>query len=334
MSSERSIALRVRDLAVAFPGDGDPVYAAHKVAFEVRQGSTLGIVGESGCGKSVTLRALCSLVPQPGRVVGGQIELEGKPCSGEQLTNARGNEIAMIFQDPSSSLNPVMSVGAHLEEVLRVKRRMRQGEARTEAMELLDRVGIPDAKARLRAYPHELSGGMRQRVMIALALAARPRILLADEPTTALDVTTQEQILELLLALQQETGMGLVIVTHDLGVVADVCDNVIVMYAGYVVERGSCDELLNAPKHPYTRRLLEAMPRLTSAQLPLAIPGQPPDLAALPAGCPFAPRCDDHRPECAEVDMERETVGTCACPFSKALQPALGLGSRDRSGLA
>jgi len=311
-----ALALGVRELEVAFPGAAGEVRAARRVTFGVRHGTTLGIVGESGCGKSVTLRALCSLVPDPGRVLGGAIELDGRRYSGEELAAARGTEIAMIFQDPSMSLSPVLSVGAHLGEVLRVKRGMRPRQSRAEAEALLDRVGIPNAAARLRAYPHELSGGMRQRVMIALALAARPRILLADEPTTALDVTTQEQILELLLDLQRETGMALVIVTHDLGVVADVCDDVVVMYAGYVVERGSCEDVLRSPRHPYTRRLLAAMPRLTGTELPFAIPGQPPDMAALPEGCPFAPRCDEARAECAEVDMESATATACACPFA------------------
>jgi oligopeptide/dipeptide ABC transporter ATP-binding protein len=308
--------LRVRDLEVAFSGPAGEVRVAQKVSFELRKGTTLGIVGESGCGKSVTLRALCSLVPAPGRVVGGSIELQGRTCSRDDLVAARGKEIAMIFQDPSSSLNPVISIGSHIEEVLRVKRGMKSREARVEAQDLLDRVGIPDPAARLRAYPHELSGGMRQRVMIAMALAARPRILLADEPTTALDVTTQEQILQLLLTLQDETGMAMVIVTHDLAVVADVCDDVVVMYAGYVVERGSCADVLTRPKHPYTRRLLEAMPRLTGTQLPFAIPGQPPDLAALPPGCPFEPRCSEARPACKAVDMEAESATDCACPFA------------------
>jgi oligopeptide/dipeptide ABC transporter ATP-binding protein len=319
VSAYAELALEVRDLSVAFPGVGRELYAARRVTFSVRQSSTLGIVGESGCGKSITLRALCNLVPRPGEVVGGTIEMCGRQYSQEQLASARGETVAMIFQDPSTALNPVMSVGAHLEEVLRVKRRMARHEARSEAVQLLDRVGIPHAAARLRAYPHELSGGMRQRVMIALALAARPAILLADEPTTALDVTTQEQILELLIELQRETGMALVIVTHDLGVVADVCDEVVVMYAGYVVERGTREEVLGSPKHPYTRLLLEAMPRLTGTELPVAIPGQPPDLASLQPGCPFVPRCDQARPECRSVDMDAATAMGCACPFAAGM---------------
>ena len=309
-------AVSVRDLDVSFATDDGEVRAARRVSFAVRPGRTLGIVGESGCGKSATLRALCDLVPEPGRVVGGTIELDGRPYASAQLAAVRGSEVAMIFQDPAACLNPVMSIGAHLVEVLRVKRGLSRGEAGREALALLERVGIAQAAARLRAYPHELSGGMRQRVMIALALAVRPKVLLADEPTTALDVTTQEQILALLLELQRDTGMTLVLVTHDLGVVADVCDDVVVMYAGSIVERGSCAEVLRAPRHPYTRRLLEAMPRLTGSELPLAIPGQPPDLAMPPPGCPFAPRCDEARPACAEVEMDAETRKACACPFA------------------
>jgi len=317
VEAERVAALAVDDLRVEFPGDAAPVVAANGVSFAVEPGRTLGIVGESGCGKSATIRAACGLVPSPGRHVGGTVTVEGRTCSTpDELAELRGRTLAMIFQDPGSSLNPVMTIGQHLREVLEVVLGHSRRSARAEAVALLDHVGIPSPASRLSHYPHELSGGMRQRVMIALAVAARARVLLADEPTTALDVTTQEQILQLLKRLQRETGMALVLVTHDLGVVEEVCDDVIVMYAGYVVERGTADAVTLAPRHPYTRGLVAAMPRLFGRELPRAIPGQPPDMDGLPPGCPFAPRCASALPDCLAVDMARESVTDCACPFA------------------
>jgi oligopeptide/dipeptide ABC transporter ATP-binding protein len=308
--------LRVQDLHVEFPGELATVRAASNVCFCVGRGQTLGIVGESGCGKSVTLRALCGLVPEPGRVRAGKVCFDGVEYqAGDELAKLRGEKISMIFQDPASSLNPVLSVGTHLSEVLRVKLGYSRKAARTEAIELLGHVGIPDPAKRLSSYPHELSGGMRQRVMIAMAIAVRPQVLLADEPTTALDVTTQEQILKLLLRLQAESGMAIILVTHDLGVIEEICDEVVVMYAGYVLERLTVDGLADA-RHPYTRGLIAAMPQIDAHSMPAAILGQPPSLAELPPGCPFAPRCPEARTQCTSIDMHRLTVTECACPFN------------------
>jgi peptide/nickel transport system ATP-binding protein len=308
--------LSVEGLRVEFPSEQGIVHAANNVRFAVPRGGTLGIVGESGCGKSVTLRALCGLVPAPGRIVEGSVQVNGVSYGTEkELASLRGEKLSMIFQDPASSLNPVHSVGVQIGEVLRVKLGYSRRAARSEAIELLGHVGIPEPERRMSSYPHELSGGMRQRVMIAMAIACRPQVLLADEPTTALDVTTQEQILKLLLRLQDESGMAIILVTHDLGVIEEVCDEVAVMYAGYVVERGSVQEIAGAPRHPYTRGLIAAMPQIDARSLPAVIVGQPPDLATLPPGCPFAPRCPQVREECALIDMESLTLADCACPF-------------------
>jgi peptide/nickel transport system ATP-binding protein len=308
--------LSVEGLRVEFPSDYGVVHAASNVRFSVLRGGTLGIVGESGCGKSVTLRALCGLVPAPGRMVAGSVEVEGTTYhSAEELASLRGEKLSMVFQDPASSLNPVHTIGSQVSEVLRVKLGYSHKAAKAEAIELLGHVGIPEPRSRMRSYPHELSGGMRQRVMIAMAIACRPRVLLADEPTTALDVTTQEQILQLLMSLQQESGMAVILVTHDLGVIEEVCDQVVVMYAGYVVERRNVQSLVSA-RHPYTRGLMAAMPQIHTRSLPEVIAGQPPDLATLPPGCPFAPRCPQVDERCDEADMDTTTLTSCACPFS------------------
>jgi oligopeptide/dipeptide ABC transporter ATP-binding protein len=285
----------------------------------VRAGMTLGVVGESGSGKSVTLRALCGLVPHPGRVTGGRLAVNGQPWAWDNLEALRGSFVSMIFQDPSSSLTPVRTVGSQLEEVLRVKVGLGRQAARKECVELLGHVGIPEPSRRARAYPHELSGGLRQRVAIAMAIATRPRLLLADEPTTALDVTTQEQILVLLKRLQREERMAMVFVTHDMGVVHDIADDVAVMYAGYIVERGTAGDITGSPRHPYTIGLLAAVPKLRTRVLVAPIPGQPPNMAALPLGCPFAPRCAEARPECKVIDMALEAhhPSACACPFNR-----------------
>jgi oligopeptide/dipeptide ABC transporter ATP-binding protein len=319
-------ALRVEGLCVEFPGEAGRVKAATNVGFEVPRGGTLGIVGESGCGKSVTLRSICGLVPPPGEVVAGAFEVDGVEFgSPEELATLRGEKVAMIFQDPASSLNPVHSIGNQVMEVLTVKLGRSRKVARREAIDLLGHVGIPRSAERMSSYPHELSGGMRQRVMIAMAIAAQPTVLLADEPTTALDVTTQEQILRLLIRLQEETGTAIVLVTHDLGVVEEVCEEVLVMYAGYIVERGSVAELTNSPRHPYSRGLIEAMPQIDSERMPTVIPGGIPDLAALPPGCPFAPRCPQVRDACLGIDMHALTETSCACPFSASRGGAVDL---------
>jgi len=307
-----------------FPTRSGVAVAANGVSFSIAAGETVGLVGESGSGKSVTCRSVLRLVPKPGEIIGGSVRFEGRDVlalSSRELRALRGAEISMIFQDPTSSLNPVYTVGDQLTEALRVQRGMSRRAARAEAAQLLDRVGIPSPRERLSAYPHELSGGMQQRVMIAIAISCRPKLLLADEPTTALDVTIQDQILSLLLELQAEEGMGILLVSHDLGVIAQTCDRVCVMYGGYVVEKAPTVELFGRPKHPYTAALLKAVPEFALEQEGrrlTPIPGQPPDLAALPEGCPFQPRCAFARADCAEVPMALETVGpqhSTACPF-------------------
>ncbi len=318
-SSQQRAALEVDALRIEFPGPEGIVTAAHNVSFSVAPSSTLGIVGESGAGKSVTLRAICGLVPAPGRVVGGEIRIGDRSyAAAGDLTRICGSDVSMIFQDPASSLDPVLSIGTQLKEVLTSKMGMQKRDARTRAVELLELVELPSPARRLNSYPHELSGGMRQRVMIALALACEPRVLLADEPTTALDVTTQARILELLRNLQQETNMAIVFVTHDLGVVAELCNEVAVMYAGFIVERAPIERLVARARHPYSNALLEAVPQVYVKDLPRAIPGETPDLEALPAGCPFQPRCDYVRPSCAQLNMELETLKGSACPFVDA----------------
>ena len=320
--------LSVRDLVTVFPARDRIVCAVNGVSFDLHEGETLGLVGESGSGKSVTCRSLLRLVPEPGQIIGGSIEFDGQDIlalSPRALRAVRGAQIAMIFQDPMSSLNPVFTVGNQIVEPLRQHRGMSRREARREAVELLDRVGIASPSERLRAYPHELSGGMRQRAMIAVAISCRPKLLLADEPTTALDVTIQDQILSLLLELQAEERMAIVLVSHDLGVIAQTCDRVAVMYAGYVVEEAATPDLFATPKHPYTAALLDALPELAQQRGDrrlVAIKGQPPDLGDLPPGCPFAPRCAHARPACAEVSMELLPAGdrhATACPFSEVL---------------
>jgi oligopeptide/dipeptide ABC transporter ATP-binding protein len=287
----------------------------------------MGLVGESGSGKSVTCRSLIRLVPEPGEIINGSVLFEGEDLlqvPKGRLRSLRGREISMIFQDPLASLNPVYTVGDQISEPLRLHRRLSRRQAREEAESLLARVGIPSARKRLDSYPHELSGGMRQRVMIAIAISCRPKILLADEATTALDVTIQDQILSLLLDLQRENGMAILLVSHDLGVIAQSCDRVTVMYAGFVVEQASTPALFARPRHPYTVALLQALPEL-AAEHPdgklVPIRGQPPDLADLPPGCPFASRCEFVEPEepsRQEVSMDLEEVEpthTTACPF-------------------
>lgn len=315
--------LEVRDLTIAFPAGELPLLAANQVGFKVGPGRTVGLVGESGCGKSVTLRSLIGLVPYPGEVLAGEIRWLGediRQASKKRLAQLRGSEISMVFQDPSACLNPVFTVGDQITETLRKRAGLDGKTARARAIELLDRVRLPSAARRMRSYPHQLSGGTRQRVMIAIAISARPKLLLADEPTTALDVTTQEQILGLLLEFQKEDGMAIVLVSHDLGVISETCDEIIVMYAGRTLEAGYGTDVIRRPRHPYTRGLIKAMPSLeVTTGVPAApIPGQPPNLAHLPPGCPFEPRCEYARVECASIpvrlDRELADHGS-ACPF-------------------
>jgi oligopeptide/dipeptide ABC transporter ATP-binding protein len=323
--------LAVYGLSIGFPtADGGHALAADDVSLSVARGRTLGIVGESGCGKSVTLRALLGILPPPGRVLAGSARWhDGSDLfrlSRREQRAIRGREIAMIFQDPQNSLNPVYTIGDQLTEVLTTRNGLGRREAKRQAVELLERVGIPAAPRRLRDYPHHLSGGMRQRVMIAIATAGDPLLLLADEPTTALDVTIQDQILGLLADLQAESGMALIIVSHDLGVIGQSCDRVAVMYAGRIVETGDVDEVLSAPRHPYTAGLLAAVPRMPGeagrgALSP--IQGQPPVITDLPRGCSFRPRCRYERDGCAEIAMTLDRPPDehgSACPFVNATQ--------------
>ena len=304
------VLLDVNNLCVRFETHHGTVRAVDGVSFSLDEGETLGLVGESGSGKSVTNLGIMGLVPSPpGVVEAGHILLDGRDLvqmSEAQLRGVRGNEVAMIFQDPMTSLNPLLTVERQLTEVLELHRNMTRAEARRAAARGLDEVGIPDPERRLDQYPHELSGGMRQRVMIAMGLLCEPKLLLADEPTTALDVTIQAQILELMKDLQERRGTAIILVTHDLGVVAGMADRVHVMYAGRLVETGPIGPLFKDPRHPYTRGLLQSVPRLTGdpdAALD-SIPGQPPDLADLPPGCAFAPRCSFATPAC-ELDRPR-----------------------------
>ena len=289
--------LSVRDLKTWFELDEGTVKAVDGVSFDLERGKTLGIVGESGSGKSVTNLSILRLIPSPpGRIVSGQILLNGEDIvsmSPEAIRKIRGKRIAMIFQDPMSSLNPFMRISRQLMEITQLHLGFDKQKAYEHAIKMLETVGIPDARARVDGYPHELSGGMRQRVMIAMALSCNPELLIADEPTTALDVTIQAQILDLIRKLKQETGTSVILITHDLGVVAGMTDEIIVMYAGKVFERAPTMELFEQPGNPYTKGLLRSVPDPRSEQGHLyQIPGLPPDPARLPPGCPFAPRCD------------------------------------------
>ena len=297
--------LSVRNLVTEFRTDEGVLRAVDDVSFELPAGGTLGVVGESGCGKSVTSLSILRLIQPPGRVASGQIVFEGRDLLAlpeRDMRAVRGARIAMIFQEPMSSLNPVYSVGEQIIESVVLHQKRSRADAWARAVELLALVGIPSPAERAHAYPHQLSGGMRQRVMIAMALACEPRLLIADEPTTALDVTIQAQILELLASLRKKLGMAVMLITHDLGVVAEFADEVVVMYAGRVVERASVRELFARPLHPYTRGLLRSVPsygdNARAARLP-TIPGVVPDLRRLPSGCRFRDRCDRAFDRCA-----------------------------------
>ncbi|KAA2235198.1 ABC transporter ATP-binding protein [Salinarimonas soli] len=300
------VVLEVEDLAVTFEGpDGRRTRAVDGVGFSVHRGRTLGIVGESGCGKSVTSLAVMGLLPKAGARVSGRVVFDGQDllaASERTMRDLRGDRLAMIFQEPMTSLNPSYTVGDQIMEVLLRHRSMSRAAARERAIEMLRRVRIPTPEQRFDDYPHRLSGGMRQRVMIAMALACDPGLLIADEPTTALDVTIQAQILELMRGLREETGAAIVLITHDLGVVAEVCDEVVVMYAGQVVERASVGDLFAFPQHPYTVGLLGALPRFDERRDRLsAIEGAVPDMSAPPSGCRFAARCPFRIDRCAEL---------------------------------
>jgi oligopeptide transport system ATP-binding protein len=297
--------LSVRDLKVTF-GSGDrTVHAVNGISYDLAPGETLGIVGESGCGKSVSSLAIMRLLPRPAaHVDAGSVAFEGQELldlTDEEMRRIRGDRMAMIFQDPMTSLNPVLPIERQLTEVLETHRKVKRRGAILRAIELLELVGIPAAKRRLRDYPHQFSGGMRQRVMIAMALACDPQLLIADEPTTALDVTIQAQILDLMRSAVTEQGTALILITHDLGVVAGMAQRINVMYAGHIVERADTDELYGRPRHPYTVGLLTSIPRLDEERGELVpIQGQPPDLSRPIPGCPFAPRCFNAQPKCVE----------------------------------
>ncbi|MEU9719209.1 ABC transporter ATP-binding protein [Streptomyces sp. NPDC047976] len=299
--------LEVRDLHVEFVTRDGVAKAVNGVNYSVDEGETLAVLGESGSGKSVTAQAVMGILDvPPGRIAGGEILFKGRDllkAKEEERRRIRGAEMAMIFQDALSSLNPVLSVGAQLGEMFEVHRGMSRKESRARAVELMDRVKIPAAKQRVGDYPHQFSGGMRQRIMIAMALALEPSLIIADEPTTALDVTVQAQVMDLLAELQRELNMGLILITHDLGVVADVADKIAVMYAGRIVEAAPVREIYASPAHPYTRGLLDSIPRLDQKGQELyAIKGLPPNLLAIPPGCAFNPRCPMARAACrAEV---------------------------------
>lgn len=294
---ENKRLLDIEDLRVSFFTPGGEVQAVRGISWFLDEGEALGIVGESGSGKSVSVYAVMRLLQHPGRVIGGSIRFNGTDIlslSEDDMRKIRGNDIAMIFQDPMTSLNPVYTVGNQIGEPLKLHRNMKGRRARARAEELLSMVGIPNPARRLKQYPFEFSGGMRQRAMIAMALACEPKLLIADEPTTALDVTIQAQILEIMKDLKQNHCMSIVLITHDLGIVSDICDKIIIMYGGEIMEYGPIDALYKNPSHPYTNGLINSLPKIDQPEgTPLTpIEGSPVDLMHPPAGCPFAPRCD------------------------------------------
>ncbi|MGI6035435.1 MAG: ABC transporter ATP-binding protein [Limnochordia bacterium] len=311
--------LDIRNLRTSFFTHLGEVKAVDGVSFQVGEGEAVALVGESGCGKSVTALSIMGLVPPPGKIIGGEIIFAGEDLtklSGQKMRHLRGNVLSMIFQDPMTSLNPVLNVETQLGEGLRIHKGMDAKAARARVIELLNLVGIPEAKRRLHQYPHEFSGGMRQRLMIAMALACSPKMLIADEPTTALDVTIQAQIIELLKELKVRLSSSILLITHDMGIVAGLCQRVIVMYAGRVVETGSVEAVFDDPQHPYTWGLLRSLPRLDAQKDRLVpIPGQPPDLLASPQGCPFAARCRWAMRICVQQmpAMTSTDKGTVAC---------------------
>ncbi|NLT43830.1 MAG: ABC transporter ATP-binding protein [Anaerolineae bacterium] len=308
--------LEVKDLTTHFHTQDGVVKAVNGISYEVNEGETLAIVGESGCGKSVGVLSIMRLIPQPpGDIVRGQVLFEGQDLlkvPEHDLRGIRGNRISMIFQDPMTSLNPVLTVGKQVGEALEVHQGLSTHEARAKTVSLLQMVGIPEASGRLDDYPHQFSGGMRQRAMIAMALSCDPQLLIADEPTTALDVTIQAQIIELVKRLRDDLGMAVIWITHDLGIVAGLADRVIVMYAGYIIESSPVKELYANPRHPYTVGLLRSVPRLDAvrAQRLIPIEGLPPDLIGLPDVCPFAPRCAHVMDKCWSANPQLRSVGS------------------------
>ena len=321
--------LSIRNLVTEFKTPDGVVHAVDGVSYDVYPGETLGVVGESGSGKSVTVMSVLGLIPQPpGRIVDGEILLEGRnllDISPREMRKVRGKDVAMIFQDPMTSLNPVLTVGDQLAEAVLAHEDVGNDVARKRVVELLELVGVPNADQRFDQYPHEYSGGMRQRAMIAMAMANRPKVLIADEPTTALDVTIQAQVLEVLHTAKEETNAGVVLITHDLGVIAEMADRVVVMYGGRVVETGTVDQIFHSPKHPYTLGLLSSLPRPDQDMDRLVpIPGQPPSLINLPSGCSFHPRCHlgEGRARCRTEDpalVELGPMRASACHFHEEM---------------
>ncbi len=311
--------LEVEDLEVEFRTDQGKVRAVDGLSFEIRRGRTLGIVGESGCGKSISVRAIMQLLPANGSIVGGRIIYRGRSDdgvdirqlrpSGAAMRSLRGNEFAMIFQEPMTSLSPIYTVGAQITEAVKVHRRLDRREARDYAIEMLRRVNIPAPEKRVDAYPHQLSGGMRQRVMIAMAISCHPKLLIADEPTTALDVTIEAQILNLIKDMQEQEAASLIMITHDLGVIAETADEVAVMYVGRVVETGTAAEVLEDPLHPYTQALLRSIPKIGRRDRLRPIEGTVPSLYELPKGCKFADRCPSVMPLCRSKDPPAFGIG-------------------------
>lgn len=308
----KSHLLEVDNLVTQFKTDEGPFNVVDKISFHIGQGETVGLVGESGSGKSITSLSILGLIKPPGRVVQGRIKFQGENLldkSKKQLRNIRGRDISMIFQEPMTSLNPVLTVGEQIAETVRLHQGLDRKSAKERAVEMLKKVGIPMPETRINQYPHELSGGMRQRVMIAIALSCDPKLLIADEPTTALDVTIQAQILELMKRLNEEVGMGVLLVTHDLGVVAEMCERVLVMYAGKIVEQASAKDLFKEPLHPYTQSLLKSIPRIKAKKEKLySIPGNVPSPKNLPKGCRFHTRCPYAFKRCAEEEPAMKTV--------------------------
>ena len=306
--------LDVRHLSTSFFTDDGEVKAVRDVSFQLYDGETLGIVGESGCGKSVTVLSVLGLVQRPGKLVGGEIMFRNRDLTKiprEELRQIRGRDIAMIFQDPLSSLNPVFTVGFQLDEAMRAHDVIENSEVKERGVDLLTQVHVPDPRRRIHDFPHQFSGGMRQRAMIAMALSNKPKVLIADEPTTALDVTVQAQILELLRDLNKETGTSVVLITHNLGAVAGLCQRVIVMYAGQIVEEGTAEQIFESPQHPYTWSLLRSMPRVDTSRRDRlrSIEGLPPDLIAPPPGCKFNPRCPFRIERCFTDEPPLEPAG-------------------------
>ena len=320
--------LAVRDLRTHFTVEGEVFRAVDGVDLDVARGESVGLVGESGSGKTVTAMSILQLIPDPpGRIVGGSIELEGLDlvtAPDRTLRRVRGNRVAVVFQDPLTTLNPVLTIGEQIVEMIRQHQSLSRSSARARARELLDAVHIPAAERRLDEYPHELSGGMRQRVVIAMALANDPELLIADEPTTALDVTVQAEILDLFVELRERLGMALLFITHDFGVISELCDRVVVMYAGKVVEEAPVATVFTAPAHPYTRRLIDCVPALGEGARQLeVIPGLPPPLNRLPDGCAFAPRCDvvEDRCRAGEIELREVADGVRARCIKPGVRP-------------